>query len=53
MIVVVSVHAYNIGVVKYDWKVLYTVTRSDGTRLGMSPNIAEPNISVLFEKIAL
>ena len=28
MIVVVSVHAYNIGVVKYDWKVLYTVTRS-------------------------
>ena len=27
MIVVVSVHAYNIGAVKYDWKILYVVAK--------------------------
>ena len=27
VIVVVSVHAYNIGAVKYDWKILYVVAK--------------------------
>ena len=27
MIVVVSVHAYNIGAVKYDWKILWVVAK--------------------------
>ena len=27
MIVVVSVHAYNLGVVKYDYKILFVVCR--------------------------
>ena len=27
MIVVVAVHAYNLGVVKYDWKILFAVCK--------------------------
>ena len=34
MIVVVSVHAYNIGAVKYDWKILWVVAKYVHTHNG-------------------
>ena len=33
VIVVVSVHAYNIGAVKYNWKILYVVAKCVHLRL--------------------
>ena len=38
VIVVVSVHAYNIGAVKYDWKILWVVAKYVDTQNGDNSN---------------